>query len=95
MFYAKGIGCHDETRRGGWDTSVRDTFVQIWLEFILTKFWKINILPKVLTCIYMNICITGFTINGTSPAEYFNPLSIHTKSYADMVIISTKLYILE
>ena len=46
----------------------------------------------------MYILITGCTINGTSTEEYFNPLSINTKLYKNMIynnmiFISHKLYI--
>ena len=41
----------------------------------------------------MNIFITGCTINGTSPAEYFNQLIIDKKLYENMISISYKLYI--
>ena len=43
--------------------------------------------------IYMNKLITGCTINGTSPAEYFNPLSINTKFHENVIFITYKLYI--
>ena len=43
----------------------------------------------------MYILITGCTINGTSPAEYFNTLSINTKLYENIIYLYRINYINE
>ena len=47
---------------------------------------------KILACVYIYLLIIGSDINGIRAAEYFNPLSIHTKLYEHIASIYYKIY---